>query len=43
MIWLDEKYLTYLRKLFKYQPSGWLRDDENCFSETKEFFKWNKN
>jgi len=28
----DEKYLRHLRKLFKYQPSRWLRDNENCSS-----------
>ena len=38
-----KKYIRDLRKLFKYQDSQWLRNNENYFNETKEFFKWNKN
>jgi len=29
------KILWDLRKLFKYQPTQWLRNNQNCFSETK--------
>jgi len=26
-------------QLFKYQHSRWLKNNENCFNETKELFK----
>jgi len=44
-LWCDKmkKYLRDLRKLFKYQHSQWLRNNENIFSKTKKFFKRNKN
>ena len=39
---INEKYFRNLKKNFKYQHSQWLKDNENYFNETKEFFKGNK-